>query len=288
MQNRLPPWFRQKAPSVETLQRARLLSSLRVHTVCQKALCPNLDSCFNNLRLTFMILGDTCTRDCRFCAVAKLDNSNLELDLQEPKRIAAAVRGLALSYVVITSVTRDDLADGGSGIFAQTIEAIRTLDKRIKIEVLIPDFKGSAASLKCVVDAGPDVIAHNIETVSRLYQEIRPKADYRLSLAVLSLIKKMKGKVITKSSVMLGLGEKEEEVLSVMQELRQNRCDILILGQYLAPSKEHYPVKEFISKEKFARYKESALALGFKAVLSGPLVRSSYQAEEIYKETTYA
>jgi lipoic acid synthetase len=235
-----------------------------------------------------MILGDTCTRDCRFCAVAKSDNSNLELDLQEPKRIAAAVRWLALSYVVITSVTRDDLADGGSGIFAQTIETIRMLDKRIKIEVLIPDFKGSTASLKCVVDAGPDVIAHNIETVSRLYQEVRPKAGYRLSLEVLNKIKEIGGKVITKSSLMLGLGEKEEEVLSVMQELRQSRCDILTLGQYLSPSKGHYPVKEFISKEKFARYREGGLALGFKAVLSGPLVRSSYQAEEVYKGITYA
>jgi lipoic acid synthetase len=288
MRNRLPPWFRQEALSAETLQRTRLLSELGVHTVCQKALCPNLGSCFNNLKLTFMILGDTCTRNCRFCAVAKSDNSNLELDSQEPKRIAAAVRALALSYVVITSVTRDDLTDGGSGIFAQTIEAIRTLDKRIKIEVLIPDFKGSAASLKCVVDAEPDVIAHNIETVSRLYQEIRPKAGYRLSLAALSLVKEMKGKVITKSSVMLGLGEKEEEVFGTMQELRQSRCDILTLGQYLAPSKEHYPVKEFISKEKFARYKESGLALGFKAVLSGPLIRSSYQAEEAYREVIYA
>lgn len=235
-----------------------------------------------------MILGDTCTRNCRFCAVAKSDGRYLKVDSREPERIAEAVRSLDLRYVVITSVTRDDLADGGSSAFAQTIEAIRALDREIKIEVLIPDFGGNIVSLKCISDAAADVVAHNIETVSRLYPGLRPNSDYRISLEALKLIKEMRDEVITKSSLMLGLGEKEEEVLCAMQGLRQSRCDILALGQYLAPSKEHFPVKEFISKEKFARYREIGLSLGFKTVKAGPLVRSSYQAEEVYKEATYA
>ncbi len=284
MQNRLPDWFRQTIPDEKVLHKAKLLSALGINTVCHLAHCPNLNSCFNKGKLTFMILGDSCTRGCRFCAVTKANNMPLGIDQNEPRRIAETVKLLGLRYVVITSVTRDDLNDGGSEIFAKTIFSVRRLARHIKIEVLIPDFQGSIYSLRCVLGASPDVVSHNIETVEGLYRDLRPQADYQLSLDLLGAIKKISPKTITKSSLMLGLGEKENEVLEAMRDLRQSRCDILTLGQYLAPSAGHYPVKEFISKEQFARYKEKGLNLGFKAVLSGPLVRSSYQADEVFKE----
>ncbi|MFH0739159.1 MAG: lipoyl synthase [Candidatus Omnitrophota bacterium] len=288
MQNRLPPWFRQELPDKAALEKAQRLKALKINTVCQEAKCPNLSSCFNKDKLTFMILGNSCTRSCRFCAVDKANNKALRLDRDEPLRIAETVRELGLTYVIITSVTRDDLADGGAQIFARTISLIHRLKRRIKIEVLIPDFGGSIYSLKCVLDVSPDVISHNIETVRPLYAGLRPNSNYELSLEVLSAIKKIRPGTITKSSMMLGFGESQEEVVGAMQDLRQSRCDILTLGQYLAPSEEHYPVKDFISEEKFISYKEIALALGFKAVLSGPLIRSSYQAEEVYREVAYA
>jgi lipoic acid synthetase len=193
---------------------------------------------------------------------------------------------LGLNYVVITSVARDDLEDGGAAGFAKTIEVIRQLNRDIKVEVLIPDFGGSVSSLKTIIDASPDVTAHNIETVKRLYKELRPQASYGVSLEVLSSIKKGNTHLTTKSSIMLGLGETEEEVLQTMEDLRYSHCDILTLGQYLAPSNKHYPVKEFISTEKFMEYKEKAYVWGFKSVLSAPLVRSSYQAEEVYQMKT--
>ncbi|MBM3255561.1 MAG: lipoyl synthase [Candidatus Omnitrophica bacterium] len=288
MQNRLPLWFRQELPDKATLEKVQRLKALKINTVCQEALCPNLSSCFNKDKLTFMILGNSCTRACRFCAVDKANNKSPALDQDEPRRIAETVRELGLSYVVITSVTRDDLADGGAQIFAATISLIHRLKRRIRIEVLIPDFGGSIYSLNCVLGASPDVVSHNIETVSTLYAGLRPNSDYQLSLEVLSAIKKIRPATITKSSMMLGFGESQKEVIGAMRDLKQSRCDILTLGQYLAPSKEHYPVKNFISEEKFTRYKEIAFTLGFKAVLSGPLVRSSYQAEEVYREVAYA
>ncbi len=274
--NRLPLWFRQEIPDKITLERAQLLSESNVRTVCQEARCPNLSFCFKHQKFTFIILGDTCTRNCRFCAVGKTENKNLKLDEDEPWRIAKAVKDLGLNYVVITSVTRDDLADGGAKIFSQTIESIRGINSDIKIEVLIPDFKGSILSLKVVLAAQPHLVGHNIETIERLYKDLRPKANYRISLDILKKIKEIQPLFTTKSSIMLGLGETEEEVIKTIQDLLYSGCDILTLGQYLAPSPAHYPVKEFIGIEQFQRYRDIGLGLGFKSVLSGPLVRSSY------------
>ncbi|MFH0913024.1 MAG: lipoyl synthase [Candidatus Omnitrophota bacterium] len=295
MKNRLPPWFRQDIPDAQVLERMRLFSRLNVHTVCQEAKCPNSSHCFKNLEFTFVILGDICTRSCRFCAVKKSgillrlgQELVLPVDLGEPDKISRIVRLFKLNYVVITSVTRDDLADGGAGQFAKTIELIRAIDKNIKIEVLVPDFSSNSQSLKTVIEAKPSIFAHNIETIARLYKTLRPKAGYQASLDILSRSKVISPSLITKSSLMLGLGEKEAEVLETMQDLRRSHCDILMLGQYLAPSPGHYPVKEFISMEQFTEYRKRALALGFKGVSSGPKVRSSYQAEKVYREVQYA
>ena len=283
MINRLPLWFRQNIPGNIALSRMLLLSELKVNTVCKEASCPNFADCFSNLRLTFMILGDICTRNCKFCGVEKSNAKLLDFDLDEPGRIAGVVGKLGLKYVVLTSATRDDLEDGGASIFVRTIELIHALNKGIKVEVLIPDFKGKLDCIKRVLDAHPQVIAHNTETVKRLYGEIRPKADYELSLGVLREIKGVNPVSVTKSSLMLGLGEREEEVKLTLQDLRGVDCDIITLGQYLAPSQNHYPVQEFISWDKFTHYRQMSIALGFKVVLSGPLVRSSYRAEEVYK-----
>lgn len=288
LNNRLPPWFRQNLPSDIVLSRMHFLSEFNVNTVCKEAACPNFSHCLSKLRLTFMILGDTCTRNCRFCGVRKSQEKPKDLDLDEPSRIAKAIKKLGLKYVVLTSVTRDDLLDGGATIFAKVIELIHTINKNIKVEILIPDFQGKVSSLKYVLDANPDLIAHNIETVKRLYPDLRGQADYKISLELLRRIKEFSPYLITKSSIILGLGETEQEVKRAMRDLIDARCDILTLGQYLAPSKNHYPVKEFIDPEKFNKYKELGIILGFKAVFSGPLVRSSYQAEELYKEFVYA
>jgi len=212
----------------------------------------------------------------------------LRVDHQEPERIAAMVKSLALNYVVITSVTRDDLVDGGATQFARAVELIHGLGRDIKVEILIPDFKADPASLKAVITAGPAVIGHNLETVARLHRQLKPACNYSISLEVLRMIKETKPAVITKSSLLLGLGEKEEEVISSFRDLRGTGCDILTLGQYLSPSKQHYPVREFITPQKFRSYQERAIAAGFKAVLAGPLVRSSYRAEALYQETLYA
>lgn len=283
--DRLPVWFKQKLPESAVLTRLSLLSGLNINTVCKEAGCPNLGDCFKNLRLTFMILGDTCTRNCGFCAVKKARGGSLYTDLVEPYRIAEAVRKLGLDYVVITSVTRQDLADGGAGVFAKTVELIRAIDKDIKVEVLIPDFSGNAASLKVVADSGPCVIGHNMETVKRLHKQLKPQAGYQLSLEVLNKIKELRVSLVTKSSLILGLGETRGEVVETMRDLSKSRCDILTLGQYLAPSFCHYPVREFINPEQFEEYRKIGLGFGFKAVLSGPLVRSSYQAKEAYNQS---
>jgi len=286
--NKLPSWFRQDIPDDKTLDLMQLFSEFNLHTVCQEGRCPNITHCFRNKKVTFMILGDTCTRNCKFCGVSKSGTvASLSIDLDEPYRISQVVEILGLKYVVITSVSRDDLSDGGAGIFAETIELIHRLNRDIKVEVLIPDFCGKILCLEYVLDAGPDVVAHNIETVRRLSGELRPQADYQLSLGVLSKIKELNQAIITKSSMMLGLGETEQEAVHTMKDLRDNKCDILTLGQYLAPSVNHYPVKEFISIEQFKKYQDIGLGLGFKSVLSGPLVRSSYQAEEACKELIY-
>jgi len=281
---RLPLWLKQRIPDAAALNTMRLVSAAAVNTVCKEARCPNSSSCFSRKQLTFMILGDTCTRNCRFCKVNKARDKFLSVDEDEPARISRIVEKLGLKYVVITSVSRDDLLDGGAGQFVKTIKAIRQLDRKIRIEVLIPDFGGEISCLKSLLDAGPDVVAHNIETVPGLYKDLRPEADYLSSLELLRNLKLLRPEIISKSSLMLGLGETQDEVGRTMKDLRQNNCDILTLGQYLAASDQQVPVKEFISLQQFLKYKDMGYSLGFKSVLSGPLVRSSYKAEEVFKE----
>jgi len=266
------------------LEILRTLSGLKINTVCQQARCPNLSHCFKNKELTLMILGNTCTRNCRFCAVAKSGGSSLSIDEEEPTRIARFIKDLGINYVVVTSVTRDDIPDGGAGHFAKTLASIHAINRNIKVEVLIPDFKADASSLKTVIDADPSVVAHNLETVRRLYQGLKPDSNYEVSLRILKKIKEIKPGLITKSSLVLGLGETKSEVISAMQDLKNARCDILVLGQYLAPTLGHYPVRDFISLDTFRKYRDIGVRLGFKAVSSGPLVRSSYKANKIYKE----
>jgi len=297
VKNRLPIWFKQEIPDATVRGRKQLLSEFNINTVCCQAKCPNLSFCFKNLKFTFMILGNTCTRNCRFCGVNSIKKSRdnlrlsqeppLTVDQNEPYRISQIVKIFNLKFVVITSVSRDDLDDGGAAQFAKTIELIRNIDKNIKIEVLIPDFSGNIASLKTVIDAKPSILAHNIETVRRLYKTLRPKANYQTSLDMLKKSKEINPLLITKSSLILGVGEREDEIIYTMEDLRCSQCDILTLGQYLAPSDRHYPVKEFISIEQFQRYRRIGLRLGFKVVLSGPKVRSSYQAEEVLGELEY-
>ena len=279
---RLPAWFTQEIPGAEAFARARLFSELGITTVCQQAQCPNLGSCFKDSRLTFMILGKVCTRSCRFCAVGKSRGAASAVDPDEPCRISRMVKSLGLRYVVVTSVNRDDLPDGGAVQFARTIASIHALGEGVTVEVLIPDFSGDRTSLKIVTGALPAVVAHNIETVWRLYPEVRPQADYGRSLILLKSIKELHPALITKSSLMVGLGETEDEVTGALKDLRGHSCDCVTLGQYLAPSSQHYPVKDFISPRQFERYRQRALALGFTAVVSGPLARSSYNAEQMY------
>jgi len=286
MINRLPSWFRQMIPDKIALDAIKRTADCNVHTVCQSARCPNISQCFKSQKITFMILGNICTRQCRFCAIEKQKSNLPAIDKEEPLRISRLVEQLGLDYVVITSVSRDDLSDGGASEFARTVELIKEIDKRIKVEILIPDFLGNIGSIETVVKARPDCLGHNLETVQRLYNDLRPNAMYQVSLGVLAKIKEIDSEMITKSSLMLGLGEKEAEVINAMKDLRFAGCDILTLGQYLAPSDEHYPIKEFISPEKFKDYETEALALGFKAVLAGPLVRSSYQADKLFKEVS--
>ncbi len=281
----LPGWFKQEIPSLECLENARSLGSAGINTVCVEARCPNLPLCFKQRKLTFMILGSVCTRSCRFCAVSKSKGRLPEPDKREPQKIAEKVSDLKITYAVITSVSRDDLDDGGAEQFLNTIKAIRKITPEVLVEILIPDFQGKTSSLKSVLEAKPVVIGHNIETVSRLYSYLRPEADYRRSLKVLRSLKQLNSSVVTKSSLMLGFSESEDEVISTMSDLRANGCDILTLGQYLSPSANHEPVNEFINPEKFMAYRETALTMGFKSVLSGPLVRSSFEAEQTYRQS---
>jgi len=284
MPDRLPAWFKRDIPENSALALAGDFSSLGLHTVCCQARCPNWGECFKNNTATFLILGDTCTRSCSFCAIKKSAGGKLSVDAQEPQKIACAVKKLSLKYCVITSVTRDDLVDGGAGIFAAVITEIRLQIENIKVEALIPDFQGDISSLKQVIAASPDILSHNLETVPRLYKEVRQGSDYQRSLEVLANIKRIDPGCFTKSSLMLGLGESEEELISVFKDLRRVSCDILILGQYLRPSENNYPVKEFIAPERFAFYADLGYTLGFKKVCAKPNARSSFKAEEIYRE----
>jgi lipoyl synthase len=280
--NRLPLWFTQDIPDESLSGLLDSIAGARVNTVCRHAQCPNMSQCLKNKQLTFLILGDTCTRHCLFCAVKKANTAGSAVDHDEPARIAALVARWDMQYTVVTSVTRDDLPDGGAEQFVNVIHAVRNSGSGRRIEVLVPDFLGSRDSVERVVGARPNVFGHNIETVRRLYPAVRPQADYRRSLAVLSSAKSFDPNVITKSSIMLGLGENEYDVYSAMEHLRHARVDILTLGQYLSPSQSMYQVQEFISPEQFEHYGRIAREFGFKAVLSGPLVRSSWGAGELY------
>jgi lipoic acid synthetase len=284
----LPPWFRQEIPGPVSLRLMRQLHGSNVNTVCRQAKCPNVPECFRKKEFTFMILGEACSRSCGFCNVPKALKKPKTLDSDEPERIANVVQKLHLDYVVITSVTRDDLSDGGASQFVKTIEAIRRKNKDVKIELLIPDFQGKIESLEAIVKVVPDVMGHNLETIERLYPVLRPQANYRRSLSVLRMIKELNPMIFTKSSLMLGLGETDEEVVRTLQDLRRNLCDILTLGQYLMPSSGHYPVKEYISPQQFLLYKGIGLRSGFKSVSSGPKIRSSFAARGLYQELKYA
>lgn len=280
---RKPKWIRTKIPSGPIYNRvSRVLRSRGLHTVCEEALCPNVAECWGRGTVTIMLLGNVCTRSCRFCAV-KVGNPMGVIDTSEPDKVAMAVSELNLNYVVLTSVCRDDLHDGGAQIFAETVKAIKTLHPRTRVEVLIPDFTGNEEAIEKVVRSKPDVIGHNLETVRRLTPIVRNRrASYDMSLRVLKIIKELDGNICTKSSLMLGLGESEQEIVETMLDMRLAGVDILTLGQYLRPTKRHTPVVEYIDPEKFERLRDIALSLGFKAVASAPLVRSSYMAAELF------
>jgi lipoic acid synthetase len=274
-----PEWLRVKTSWGENYRHLKsLLADSNLHTVCQEANCPNINHCFGNKTATFLILGKICTRGCKFCDIKR--GTPLPVDSDEPRRVALAVKELGLSYAVITSVTRDDLPDGGASIFAQTIEEIKNLISDCKVEVLIPDLLGSFASLKIVLDAKPDVLNHNLETVKKLYPEVRRGADYQRSLNLLRITKDYDRNLITKSGIMIGLGETRDEIVDLMKDLRNVNCDLLTIGQYLSPSKQHLPVLKYYHPDEFAELKTIGERMGFSHVESGPLVRSSYQAHK--------
>ncbi len=276
---RKPEWLRIDMAQGRSLDYVEdMLKKYSLNTVCVEANCPNRMECFSRKTATFMILGKECSRNCRFCNVSH--GTLEEVNPEEPENLASAAVEMGLKHVVVTTVTRDDLPDGGAGHFAKVVKAIRAKDSDITIELLISDLKGDRESIKTVVDSKPEIINHNVETVPRLYKEIRPMAIYKRSLDVLRQVKEMDDTILTKSGMMMGLGETEEEVIEVMKDLRDVDCDFLTLGQYLAPSDKHYPVKEYVTPETFERYRVKAEELGFKFVASGPFVRSSYKAAD--------
>lgn len=274
---RRPDWLKVRLPSGDNYNEVlQLMRKASLNTVCEEAKCPNLSECWNSRTATFMILGDTCTRSCGFCNV-KIGIPN-ELDLDEPRRVVESAVELNLKHVVITSVDRDDLKDGGAKIFSETIRLINQQLPKTTIEILIPDFKGDETSFNIIMEHPPTVLNHNLETVERLYHAVRPQANYKRSL---NLIKWFKNKGLrTKSGIMVGIGETKEEVIEIMKNLRDSGCDIMTIGQYLQPTKDHLPVDRFVTPEEFAYYKEVGLKMGFLAIESSPLVRSSYHAEK--------
>ncbi len=281
---RKPPWLKKRIPPFQDLQKVKsILDGADLHTVCEEARCPNLGECFSGGTSTFLILGRVCTRDCGFCAVGH--GIPISPDETEPQKVAQAVQKMGLRYVVITSVTRDDLPDGGASLFAKTIQTIRTLDPGIRIEVLIPDFRGDSSSLEIVLKESPDVLNHNVETISRLYPQVRPQANYKRSIDLLRRSKEDYPRIFTKSGFMLGLGENREEVLELLSDLREGGCDFLTIGQYLQPRPDRLPVVRFVPPEEFEEYKRIGEGMGFKAVASGPFVRSSFHAFEMFKTT---
>jgi len=279
--SRRPAWLQKKISPAAHRDMDQLLEELRLHTVCREAHCPNISECYGNNQATFLILGTICTRLCSFCNVTK--KLPLPADPEEPRRVAEAILRLQLRHVVITSPTRDDLPDGGAGLYAETVREIRAVAPATTVELLIPDFKGSRENLATVVSSRPDILGHNLETVPRLYA-IREGADYRCSLLVLEMIAELDFSLRSKSGIMLGMGETEKEVVRVFADLLATGCRYLSIGQYLAPSKRHYPVQEYLPPEVFDRYRKMALAMGFGHVESGPYVRSSYLAERYGKE----
>jgi len=276
---RKPDWLGRPLPSDPAFSRIRsLLDDGRLHTVCQEARCPNRGECFSRGTAVFLILGDSCTRRCRFCAVTQ--GTPERPDPDEPRRVAEAAARMSLDYIVVTSVTRDDLADGGAGFFAETIRSLRARRPSARIEVLIPDFQGDEAALRTVLDACPDILNHNLETVARLYPEVRPQAIYDRSLELLRRTGSLAPGMAVKSGLMLGLGERPDEVESALRDLLGAGCQILTLGQYLQPKRDCLPVARYVPPGEFDAWREVALGMGFAQVASGPLVRSSYHAEE--------
>ena len=287
MVKKFPSWIIKKLPLAssdknrgekQSYKVRNLLRRLDLHTVCEGAHCPNLWECFTESTATFMILGNICTRNCKFCSVAK--GTPLPVDGKEPERLAQAVKKLGLKHVVITSVSRDDLADGGASQFFSAIAEVRSVNPDAVIEVLIPDFAGSREGIERVLEASPDIVGHNLETVPSLYRKVRPGAFYERSLGLLELVKVLQPNVYTKSGLMLGLGEEKQEILSVMEDLRGIDCDILTMGQYLQPSSSHLEVHRFVPPREFEEYRRVAEKMGFLFVASGPFVRSSYRASE--------
>ena len=271
-----PPWLKVKLPTGEKYRNVRnIVDNNKLHTICESGNCPNMGECWGEGTATFMILGNICTRSCSFCAVAT--GRPLAVDNEEPKRVAEAVKLMGVKHCVLTSVDRDELKDGGASIWAETVREVRKHNPQTTMETLIPDFKGNIESIDQIIEVHPEVVSHNMETVARLNRLVRPQAKYKRSLFVINRLKE--GGMRTKSGVMLGLGEKHEEILEVMRDLVDAGCDVLTLGQYLQPTKMHIDVAEFITPEKFAEYKTIRLEMGFKYVESGPLVRSSYHAE---------
>ena len=283
MRQKKPPWLKVKAPSGENYLRIKkLLSSLQLSTVCQEARCPNMGECWGGGTATVMLMGDTCTRGCRFCAV-KTGNPKGKLDVFEPEKVAYSIHQMELEYVVLTSVDRDDLPDQGASHFARTVRALKKLNPRLIVEVLAPDFSGNKESIQCLVEAGPHVFAHNVETVERLSSKVRdPRAKYRQSLQVLKKVKEIDPSRYTKSSLMLGLGEKQEEIVQTLEDLRAVGCDVVTFGQYLQPTRRHLKVESFLAPAQFDAWRRQALEMGFLYVASGPLVRSSYRAGEFF------
>lgn len=276
---RRPEWLKVRAPQGETYEELKRLMRVKtLHTVCEEALCPNIGECWGRGTATFLMMGDVCTRSCGFCDIKT--GRPAPMDWDEPNRVAQAIQAMNLRHAVITSVNRDERKDGGAPIFAMVIQRIREIQPGCTIEVLIPDFKGSLDALKMVTDAAPEILNHNVETVPRLFKKVQPQDNYEWAMATLGNAKKLNPRQVTKSGIMLGLGETKDEVIAVMRDLVDRRVDILTLGQYLQPSKQHLPIDRYAPLEEFAELKQIGLALGFRWVESGPLVRSSYHADQ--------
>ena len=281
MSPRLPPWLRSSPTNFIAVHELKTqLRQLRLHTVCESARCPNMHECFGRGTATFMILGNLCTRGCGFCSVPKSRHPGA-LDPEEPANVASMAAAMRLRHVVITSVNRDDREDGGAEHFARTVTEVRRALPEARVEVLTPDFQGNLAAVAQVLDAGPHIFNHNMETVERLYPRVRPQAGYRQSLDVLAFAKHYRPQAITKSGAMLGLGETSDEIERLLRDLRQSQVDVATLGQYLQPTRRNLPVAEYVTPERFQAWRDRGLSLGFKMVFSGPLVRSSYMADQV-------